>query len=113
MEFPITKERLKNFRQNELHAILKKKYVDACVKDICDEVYNVIANTDNKKCIVQMSLLSGRYSKFAHYHGQHGNLVQLNRNNWLPDILTALQERFIDSKVVVDPLNTYILIDWS
>jgi hypothetical protein len=112
MEFPITKDRLKNFRQNELPAIMKKKYVDACVKDICDEVFNK-TNTDEKKCIVQLSQLYRRYSKFTQYPNQYGQIVEMNRNDWLPTILTTLQERFIDSKVVVDPLNTYILIDWS
>lgn len=104
MEFPITKERLQNFRQNELPAIMKKSYIDACVKGICDEVYNNIITTDEKKFIVQLSLLSRRYYKSPY---------QPNIKDCLPDILTTLQERFIDSKVVVDPLNTYILIDWS
>jgi len=115
MELPITKERLQNFRQNELPAIVKKNFVNACIKDITDEVYKTITTTDEKKCHVQLNVLFQKiYRTMSRFTCEYGYITQTSTfKDCIPDILSGLQERFIDSSIVVDPLKTYILIDWS
>lgn len=108
MEYPITKERLQNFKENELPEISKKKFVNASVEYVCDQISTILVNTDETKCVVQIQVMyKNAMRSITNYR------IHVGLNEFIPDIVAKLQERFIDSVITVDPENTNMYIDWS
>ena len=129
MEYPITKERLKNFRANEAATILARLRVEAVVNDICAEVERTALTTGLSRVIYEMSkihtiLIKSKsvYASLCNIGGGYwkdpntGFAGTLPPVTFLPILSTVLKDLvalFPDSKISVDPLETYILIDWS
>ena len=103
MKFPISREDLQNFdiakdRDEEAAEQMKKSVVDV-MNRLCNhfkrDIYNCIRdqrfiwrNIDNER-------ITGVTEKL------------------LPHLIKKLQETFIDCQILVDPLKTYLIIDWS
>lgn len=134
MQFPITRERLqnltkefeedqiKNFINNTVedvkNAILEKAYNDSLEKAYYDSPNSnaipaaSLRNNKLKMLKLNLPLQASPYSKnritnpiFTPPYNQW--------NSYLPVILEKLQELFPDVSFQVDPLKTYLLIDWS
>lgn len=129
MEFPITKNRLKKFRENEAATVLARLRVEAVVNDICAEVERTALTTGLFRLVYQMSRFHTIYMESKSIYP---TLCHLGSGDWsdpktgisgklppvplYPIINTVLEDLVIlfpDSKISVDPLETYILIDWS
>jgi hypothetical protein len=42
-----------------------------------------------------------------------GNDIDVSESILIPLLVEKLKENFIGCNIIVDPLNTYIIIDWS
>jgi hypothetical protein len=103
MEFPISRERLRNIRE-EYYADQQKKYIDECAEYV---VQNIIQTALSNKLTVQI------WMKHIIGHSRRQLLPTTQRESLLPLILQKLQERFPDTSFIIDPMKTYMLVEWS
>lgn len=115
MDGPITCEQLRNickmYDDNEL-----KKHIDSEVSRIKKEViayaYHQQAKTSSRPGAVVAADMKNKYKaqprlkEFEPRLGITGTLVTQR-------VVDGLKEVFPDMRIVTDPLNTYILLDWS
>jgi hypothetical protein len=108
MEFPITRERLQKYRANEAVLVETKQRVSKEIQEISKGVERTVLTTNERKYIYRISSLV-RYGRL-----RETTDVRLgNPDDILKELLVAIKNTFPDSMVVVDPLESYILIDWS
>jgi len=108
MEFPITRERLQNYRANEAVLVETKQRVLNGVQQICKDVERTVLTTNDTKYVYNIP----KHVKHPNARiTAEGRVVQ--RDSIFKELLVAIQHTFPDSTVVLDPLETYILIDWS
>jgi len=109
MEFPITKERLQNYRENEASLVDARKRVDAVVQKICKEIERVVLTTRDQRYLYMID--------HSYIYGilppMNSVVTPVKQIKILQTVLDDLLALFPDSKISVDPLETYILIDWS
>ena len=109
MEFPITRERLQKYRKDEFLRVETEQRVKEVAQIICKGVENAVLNTNDTKYVfnIRIPVIQGilRHSGSLHTHRQQENI--------LTSIMEKLNELFPDCTIQVDPLQTYILIDWS
>ena len=109
MEFPMTKQRLQNYRRDEAVAVETKQRVATTVKKICKEIERVVLN--DERMYIYNIYDSDKYGSKGLTLGSP--LMPIHLMPILQDIIDALRINLPDSKITVDPLETYILIDWS
>jgi hypothetical protein len=93
MEFPISRKRLQEYRLHEAAVAEKRLRVSGEIKRICNDVEHIVSRNyeqDEQKYV---------------YHIRYRDILK--------ELLSAIVTKFLDSRIVVDPLETYILIDWS
>ena len=107
MELPITRKRLQTYRYDEAIEVNAKQRVDAILKKICKAIEAVILTTGGMKYVYHLdhSIIYGVLPV--------GNGTNIKERYILPDLIDALKTNFPDSDIIMDPLKTYILIDWS
>jgi hypothetical protein len=118
MEFPITRVRLQNIH-SERQQLIKTKYIDDVVEAITEMIIanadrgggvsTFIGHNDAKPNTFQI-MLNTLSSRIPH---RNLNLLKCGVQACIPGILRKVQERFPDTTIVLDPMNTYIYIDWS
>jgi hypothetical protein len=82
-----------------------KKVVYNEIQKICNDVGVLISNTDERK-----------YSYNIADEVKSGGAYQLNLahpNTCLNDLLEAIKKTFSGCNITIDPLETFITIDWS
>lgn len=106
MEFPITRARLLNYRTNAAVSVETKQRVLKEVQQICKDIERTVLTTNDTKYIYRIP----GHVKEGEIRPQNSgvNLVAI-----LKEVVKEVEDKFPDSTVVVDPLKTYILIDWS
>ena len=97
MEFPISRTNLQRYRECKAVAADIKERVSEEVKVICKNVETTILNTYDNYYIYRVP---------SHVKYGSSGLSFTQQAN----IITNL---FIDCKIIIDPLESYILIDWS
>ena len=108
MEFPITRERLQNYRLHEALAVETRQRVAKEMEEICKNVEGTVLGTNDRRYVYRMP-----------GHVKHPNLRESNRirmpqpTSILKELIQAIGKAFPDSTITLDPLETYILIDWS
>ena len=90
MEFPITRQRLRNYRAGEAESARTKQWVITELGKICRDIEFKVLNTDERKHV---------------YYNTGGKMIK--------DLLDAVKSNFLDCNIGTDPKETYILIDWS
>ena len=103
MEFPITRTRLQNHKYYEAMYMETRQRVLEKVNFICKNVEHIASSTNEMKYI------------YIFTEEDKGGMLsrQVKTRGILKELLESLVKLFPDSKVLVDPLETYILIDWS
>ena len=104
----MTRERLQNYRRDEAVAVETKQRVDATMKKICKEIERLVLGDEHR--YVYKIYDSDKYGAKGF---STGSLMPIQLMPILQDIIDALRTNLPDSKITVDPLETYILIDWS
>ena len=109
MEFPISRARLQNYRVNEAISVETKQRVLKEIQQICKDVERIVLTTDDSKYVYRISYeVKGGYIRPS-----NDPLSRVNTVGILKELLVAIKNTFPDSNVIVDPLETYIVIDWS
>ena len=106
----MSRERLHNYRRDEAVAVETRQRVDATMKKICKEIERIVLTSDDR-----------RYVYKIYESDKNGGNTYVSQNRMPPiqlmpilqDIIESLRTILPDSKITVDPLETYILIDWS
>jgi hypothetical protein len=112
MEFPITRERLRNYMNGEAQEREIAKRVNETVGIICKEIEQTVIFKNEKKCVFELRGKRAYGLIFSPLQlGNNG--IGLPSDGLLPQVIDALKEKCIGCDIVVDPLKTYILIDWS
>ena len=109
MEFPITRERLQNYRANEAVLVETKQRVLKEIQQICKDVEKTVLTTNDRKYVYRIP----RHVKHGVTRPRYDGVIMVHGASILNELVVAIQNTFPDSTVVVDPLETYILIDWS
>ena len=106
MKFPITRESLQTYNQvkaqEELIEEENQKKITEVLDRLCKEFKQCMpSNSNNKKFVwknIQQIRSICKGSKYDEY---------------LPQFIEKLKEIFIGCDIIIDPLKTYIIIDWS
>jgi len=111
MEFPITRERLQNYKANEADYAQVKQNLSKEMKEICRDVEKTVLTTNARKYVyknVGIVKYMRIQSKMSIGGGEPYRLY-----NCLNELLEAIKTTFPDCTITIDPLETYIIIDWS
>ena len=109
MEFPISRIRLQNYKYYEAMYMETKQRVSEKVKFICKNVERLAISTNESKYVYKFT----QEDKYGMLRPMNSPVSKVNTVGIVKELLEAVMKLFPDSKVVVDPLETYILIDWS
>ena len=109
MEFPITRQSLQAFdndkEENELKAKEFQKKFAQLLENICTEFKkNMPSNSKKKKFVWYLQGLQQLYVR---------GIITMNFNEHIPMLIEKLKQLFIGCDIIVDPLKTYLVIDWS
>jgi hypothetical protein len=107
MKFPITRERLQQYRSNEFLSNETEERINKVIDDICKSIERTIINTNERKYVYDID--SNIKANLRPTMG----VVLPQQKSILNEVLERLKEKFLDCKILVDPLEKYILIDWS
>jgi hypothetical protein len=102
MEF--TRERLHNYRDLETTQTVAKE-----IQKICSDIKTIILTTNESKYIYRIS----HFVKHGAMRPSNSPISLRDTSGVLKELLIAINNTFPDSAIKVDPLETYILIDWS
>jgi len=125
MEFPISRERLQNYRANEADAAERKKRISEEIKIICRDVENKVLRTNERKYVYRLN----DNTRNAPLQPMNSPMYLLNNGLlqsmspqmyfsnqkvlFVKELLEAIKNTFPDCTITMDPLETYIIIDWS
>jgi hypothetical protein len=115
MKFPITREELQSYNnssiiQQRIEENINIK-ISEIIKNICDDFERNLPNNINEK-------------KFVWYWERGYGIDQIIRKSWgacesttyiqnkKKYFMELLRELFIGCNIIMDPLQTYIMIDW-
>jgi argonaute-like protein implicated in RNA metabolism and viral defense len=103
MKFPISRDDLQNFdiakdRAEQAEEQMKQS-VAYILGRLCSDFKRDIAHNFHNKKFIWRNIDSERMT---------GVTEQL-----LPHLITKLEETFLNCQILVDPLKTYLVIDWS
>ena len=111
MKFPITRESLQAFdpvkEREELLEEDIEKHLRQMLDIICKEFKQSISSNSKEKKYVWRNL---------HYLSNiqiNGRITISQKDQYLPRFIEKLKENFIGCDIIVDPLKTYLIIDWS
>jgi len=109
MEFPITRERLQKYRVNEAVLVENKQRVLKEIQVICKDVERIVLTTYESKYIYRIP----NVVKNGELRLSNIPLTCVQPLGILKELVVAIKNTFPDSNIMVDPLETYIVIDWS
>lgn len=110
MKFPITRKCLQEFdynkEQEEIKAEEIQKQLALLIEQICrDFKQNMLSNSVEKKFVWR------HLGNIPHHFTQSSRIN--TKTDYLQEFIEKLKEIFIDCDIIIDPLKTYLIIDWS
>jgi hypothetical protein len=117
MDFPITKQRLQNFHQEWL-VLERTNYINKVVEEITKQVLAKAKNYSMSSPMLQPGGGVETYRRLVYQpipamQNLHEHPANTHSLLCIPGILEKLKERFPDCRIDIDPLRTYIIVDWS
>jgi len=125
MEFPISRERLQNYKAKEAEAVERKKRISVEIKTICRDVEIKVLSTNEHRYVYRLN----DNTRNAPLQPMNSQMYLLNNGLLQPmspqmyfsnqkvlfvkELLEAIKNTFPDCTITIDPLETYIIIDWS
>jgi hypothetical protein len=118
MKFPITRETLQELT---VEKVLKEqadeeieKKLSKLMEEVCTSFQTGFQNALKEKKFVWYGLEKVRRLAIPPgYIPPQGTPSKYNLDLYLPTFIEKLKEKFIDCDIVIDPLKTYVIIDWS
>jgi 23S rRNA maturation-related 3'-5' exoribonuclease YhaM len=109
MKFPITRETLQGFDYAKEQAELKEEEIQKRFTLILDGLCKEF----------KQSMVSNMKEKKFVWRGLR-NITMMNhidrnssKKDYVPSFIEKLKELFIGCDIIIDPLKTYLIIDWS
>ena len=110
MKFPITRECLQTFdfakERDELREEEINKMLAQILEQLCNEFKKSMSSNFREKKFVWRRL---QHIRQLHINGFNST----NLDEHVPQFIEKLKEVFIDCDIIIDPLKTYLIIDWS
>ena len=117
MKFPISRETLQAFDYAKEQEELKEEEVQKAfintIDIICKEVRRSIYTNSNEKKYIwrNLHLIRNLHTEVRFPIGSY--IKRTTMDEYLPRFIDMLKETFIGCDIIIDPLKTYIIIDWS
>lgn len=108
MEFPITRERLQNF-QEEYKKFQNEKFISKVIESITYKIIEMAGRQNIRNPTRMLQVTARDLYNNAEYSGPIFGIVLDN----MLKIINNLQERFPGTTITMDPMKTYLYIDWS
>ena len=103
------------------------KFYRVLIDIICSQVDSILEASDgnekrcvykNIRCVKLWRPNSYKGDPFNYYHTRiaipgEETRADLEAEKYLPEFIDLLQGTFVDCKISMDPLKTYMIIDWS
>ena len=109
MKFPITRESLQAFdyvkEQEELKEAEIQNHLKLILDGLCKEFKQNMQTNSKEKKFVWRKIDSIRQICLPGFNSK--------RDEYLPLFIEKLKEVFIGCDIIIDPLKTYLIIDWS
>lgn len=109
MKFPITRESLQAFdhvkEREELKEAEVQKMLTLILDRLCQEFKQSMQSNSQGKKFVWRQIDNIRRLNIQGY--------MLKADEYLPQFIDKLKETFIGCDIIIDPLKTYLIIDWS
>jgi len=111
MKFPITREILQTYDYNKVQQEQEEeafqKYISQQLEIVCKEFERSFQGSCHEKQFVWRI-------KNLNYCPRYGDTsTEKYRDRLLPEFIEKLKELFIGCDIIIDPLKTYIIINWS
>jgi hypothetical protein len=110
MKFPITRENLQAFdyakEQEELREEEAQKRLTQILEGLCKEFQQSMRSNNKEKKFVWRSI--NNITMMNHPHSQYSS-----KKDYIPIFIDKVKEVFIGCDIIIDPLRTYLIIDWS
>jgi hypothetical protein len=110
MKFPITRESLQAFdyakEQEELREEEIQKKLTLILEQLCKEFKQAMPSNIKEKRFVWQGI---RYITMINAPLAYNS----SKKEYLPMFIEKLKEVFIGCDIIIDPLKTYLIIDWS
>jgi hypothetical protein len=130
MKFPITREALKRVDpqqvKKEKYEIIIESHIKSLVNGICQDIERIILyetapfqnpkyNDPSKRKHDELMRDKRYIWELSNVRMNPNNLMHVNMNDsiLIPCLVENLKETFIGCDIIVDPLKTYLIIDWS
>ena len=107
MEFPITRERLQNF-QAEYKQFQNEKIISKIVESLTHKIFEMAGRQNVMNPTRMLQVMIREFGDQKNYGMLFGSLT-----DYIPHIISKLQERFPGTTITMDPMKTYLYIDWS
>ena len=120
---------LNNFDPANLVKEKRIAFYNILIESICSDVDKILVdNNGSLKQFVCKNIRCVKYAprwqpgqrmpySFWHYERTEALRETLKPDpeaeKYLPEFISLLQETFVDCKLTIDPLKTYLIIDWS
>jgi hypothetical protein len=108
MEFPITRERLQHF-QAEYKEIQNEKFISNVVDGLTHKIFEIAGQQNGMNPTTMLQVMIRELGDQRKYGRMFFGLL----TDYIPQIMNKLQERFPDTTITMDPMKTYLYIDWS
>ena len=109
MKFPITRESLQAFdhvkEREELKVEEIQKHLTLILDGLCKEFKQGMPSNSKEKKFVWRKINNIRHFNVQGYMSK--------ADEYLPQFIDKLKEIFIGCDIIIDPLKTYLIIDWS
>jgi hypothetical protein len=109
MKFPITRESLQAFdyakEKEELREEEIQKTLAQILEQLCKEFKQSMPSNSREKKFVWRGVNNIRMMN-------HQDRNSLNKD-YIPIFIDKVKEVFIGCDIIIDPLKTYLIIDWS
>ena len=119
MEPPFTRERLRNI-VDEVKENQREETIQKTAVGIMDAILSIsLQRGYNRQSVVQHGKTKAvlHFDKIGYAYPQgmieQQYAYQSGKNPLLPEVIARVKTMFPDSKFETDPLNTYMVIDWS
>jgi hypothetical protein len=110
MKFPITREELQAFNYSKEQEELKEEEIQKRFTQILDKLCKDFKQTMNsnshEKKFIWREINHIIQLQIHGYNTQH-------KTDYLPQFIDKIKKVFIGCDIIVDPLQTYLIIDWS
>jgi hypothetical protein len=130
MKFPITREELQRFDYTIEMKQKRERDIDNKIEEIlqrlCTEFEKSIQTSSHEKKFIWAQVQKGENSAFSeisnfirHYQfvGIHSGYDHVEKEGLIDSkkklLLDKIRKLFIGCDIILDPLHTYIIIDWS